>query len=308
MSGSSARRVAYVNPSSGAGDAGDEPLVEVLRARGFDIDDSMPDDFEAAIRGRIDAGATVICAVGGDGTHRSAAPAVAGTDAVYVPAPGGTFNHFPKDVGIPDAGALADALDDGRSLQVPIATLNGEAFLNTAVIGWYPEMVRTREELRRRMPRPFAALLAFARHVPRLHRFHVDVDGRSGAAWLIWAGNGRYGTGPTDLSDREDVTDPRLDVRVAWAAGRLPRTRLVWDLVRRRLTRTDALERIVTDTPLRVAVRARHVYAALDAEVVQITPPLTFTPAALTVNVLTARPPSHEGADDDRPAGATGGG
>lgn len=291
-------RIAFVNPSSGAGGEAEDPLVQVLRDSGFEIDDSEVTDLGEAAREHVDRGARIVAAVGGDGTHRTVAPAIAGTDAMYLPAPGGTFNHFPKDVGIPDAEALTAAIEDGAPLEVPIAALNGEPFLNTAVVGWYPEMVRTREALRQRMPRPLAAVVAFGKHVTHLHRFHVTAGPHTGAAWMIWAGNGRYGVRATELSNRDDVTDPRLDIRIAWAADSFPRVRLLWDLLRRRLRDSDHMDRRVSTEEVTVRVRARKVYAALDAEVVTLTPPLVFTPAAHTVTILTAMEPPNAVPDE----------
>lgn len=280
------RPIAVANPASGSAD-GDGSGIGEWCAR-LDIELRDPgDDLEGAITAAAGEHPPYVAVVGGDGTLRTAAPILALHGVPMLPVPGGTFNHFAKANGIADLDDAARAAVAGQARDVPYAEINGQAFLNTCVIGWYPEMVRTRERLRQRLPRPVAAAAATILHLARLRRFHVDVDGRERAAWLLWAGNGNFGTGPTDIAQRTEI-DGSLDVRIALADSSFARTRLLTDLVRGRLRDSDQLERVVVHGPLTVGVKLRRVNAALDAEVIELTTPVTFTPAAQTVRVLTA--------------------
>jgi undecaprenyl-diphosphatase len=280
--------VAFVNPASGSG-SGDDDVEAWCEAVGVERRE-IGDDFEAALADAAAEGPPYIAVVGGDGTVRTAAGVLGDSEVPLLAAPGGTFNHFAKSLGIADLDTAAAAARAGIVRTATIAEVNGQVFVNTCAIGWYPEMVRTRERLRERLPRPLAALGAFARHVPRLHRFDVVVGGTAHRVWLLWAGNGRFGTTPATLAERDAIDDGVLDVRLALAHRRFARTQVVWDLVRGRLRHSEQLERFVVDGSVTARLRDRSVVAALDAEVVDLTSPLTFTPAARRLRVLVAPP------------------
>lgn len=279
------RPIALANSKSGSGADGD--LADWCDRLGIECRDPG-DDLQSALRSVADERPQFVAVVGGDGTQRTAAAIFADRGVVLLPVPGGTRNHFSKALGLSDLGDAAAAVRSGIERDVPLSDLNGEIFLNTAVIGWYPEMVRTRERLRGRYPRPLAAAAAFALHVRRLHRFDVEVAGSSHRAWMVWVGNGRFGLTPSELSNRADVTDNVLDVRIALAHHRLARTRVVWDLVRGRLKGSEHLVRFVADKPVSVRLGARTVSAALDAEIITVATPLLFTPASRHLQVRAA--------------------
>src|SRR5690606_11439746 len=92
-----------------------------------------------------------VIVAGGDGTVNCVAGAVVGTDVVIGVLPGGTFNHFAKDIGMPDdmVGAVR-ALADAEPRLVDVGEVNGRVFVNNSVLGVYPEMVAIRDKLRSR--------------------------------------------------------------------------------------------------------------------------------------------------------------
>lgn len=288
MTGPIAAPIALANSNSGDGSFGDG-LREWCRRLGIEYRDTG-DDLDAALRRAADDCPPFVAVVGGDGTQRAAASVLAQRHVTLLPVPGGTHNHFAKALGLTDLQAAAVAVEAGVERSVPVSDLNGEVFLNTAVVGWYPDMVRTRERLRRRYPRPIAAAAAFARHLSRLHRFDVEVAGSTHRAWMLWVGNGRFGLTPSELADRGDVTERVLDVRIALAHRRLARTSVIWDLVRGRLRRSEHLQRVVADRSVSARLGATTVSVALDAEVVTVVSPLVFTPASRHIRVLTAPP------------------
>ncbi|MDQ3543684.1 MAG: NAD(+)/NADH kinase [Actinomycetota bacterium] len=279
------RPIALANSKSGDGSEAD--IAEWCDQLGLESRDTG-DDLESALRAAADDRPPFVAVVGGDGTQRAAATLFADRGVTLLPVPGGTRNHFAKALGLADLDDAAAAVTSGIQRDVPLSDLNGEAFLNTAVVGWYPEMVRTRERLRDRYPRPIAAAAALALHAHRLHRFNVEVAGSTHRAWMLWVGNGRFGLTPNELSARADLTDHVLDIRIALAHRRFARARVVWDLVRGRLKGSDHLERFVADGPVVARLGAGSISAALDAEIVTIANPLVFTPASRTVRVLAA--------------------
>ena len=119
-------------------------------------------------RGETDA----IVVGGGDGSIRTLASVLAGTDVPLGVLPLGTLNHFAKDLGIPlqveEAAAIIAA---GRTRVVDLAEVNGETFINNSSIGIYPYMVidRERRRARHKLAKWMAMVPAFfrmLRHFP----------------------------------------------------------------------------------------------------------------------------------------------
>ncbi len=277
--------IAIANDASGGGSGGDDVGAW---CDGLGIERRAPgDDLAETVRAAAAETPPYLAVAGGDGTVRTAVDVLAGGAVPLLPVPGGTFNHFAKSLGIDDLDAATRAATDGVERHVPIAEVNGEVFLNTCVVGWYPEMVRTRERLRAKLPRPVALVAAFAVHLPRLRTFQVQIDDRSHRVWLLWVGAARFGLEPGELTERG--RDDVVDVRLLLARGRFPRVRILADLVRRRLPDSDHLERFVADTAVVARLSTDAVDAALDAEVVRLRSPLCFQPTARTLVVRAPR-------------------
>jgi diacylglycerol kinase family enzyme len=150
-----------------------------------------------ARRGEADA----IVVGGGDGSVRSVAGVLAGTDVPLGVVPLGTLNHFAKDLGLPlpveDAAANVAA---GRTRLVDLAEVNGETFINNSSIGIYPYMVidRERRRARHKLTKWMAMVPAFfrmLRHFPR-RRLRISAEGfaRPYRTPCLFVGNNEYGT------------------------------------------------------------------------------------------------------------------
>ena len=60
--------------------------------------------------------------------------------------PAGTFNHFAKDIGCEHQAKTVRAIQEGTVSCVDLVCLNDtQMLINTASIGAYPGLVRTRE-------------------------------------------------------------------------------------------------------------------------------------------------------------------
>ena len=150
-----------------------------------------------ARRGEADA----IVVGGGDGSVRSVAGVLAGTDVPLGVVPLGTLNHFAKDLGLPlpveDAAANVAA---GRTRLVDLAEVNGETFINNSSIGIYPYMVidRERRRARHKLTKWMAMVPAFfrmLRHFPR-RRLRISAEGfaRPSRTPCLFVGTNEYGT------------------------------------------------------------------------------------------------------------------
>jgi undecaprenyl-diphosphatase len=136
------------------------------------------------------------------------------------------------------------------------------------------------------MPRRLAKMLSVAVHLPWLRRFTVDVgDGMTRRTWMVWIGNGEFGTHLNDLIERESLADQRLDVRVLSAAHRLPRARALGALLAGRMEESQAIERLSLST-VTLRLRRPQVLVALDGELVTLATPLAFRSVAASLTVL----------------------
>lgn len=265
--------------NSAAGD-GDSDLAEVVRtglphARILEVSggqDVAALLHEAMARDRPRA----LGVAGGDGTVRSLAELAVAEGLALLVLPGGTLNHFARDLGAPDAGCdavpvLLRAVEAGRAVRVDLAEVSTDggppaAFVNTASIGGYPDAVRLRERWSDRWGKWPAAAAALVRVLAAAAPLEVRVDGEAVSVWMLFVGNGRYAPADGPPLARPDLATGLLDVR--WLRADVPasRLRLVLAALRGSVDRSASYARREVGT-LEVAVRGARVSLATDGEV-----------------------------------------
>lgn len=142
---------AFVNPDAGSA----ERAFAALRADSrFELRELAPARIADAVRDEICHGTRRLLVSGGDGTVCAALGAAAGTALEIAVFPGGTLNHFARDVGLPldDPAAALDIAASGTARPVDLGLVNGHAILNTSSVGVYVDFVRRREHLEQRVP------------------------------------------------------------------------------------------------------------------------------------------------------------
>jgi diacylglycerol kinase family enzyme len=108
----SGRIPAIVNVASGSA----EVAREALAASGaFDVHKVQPTEIASTVKKLVTGGARRILVAGGDGTIRAAAEQLLETPAELAVLPGGTLNHFAKDLGISTVSADAVELALGEA-------------------------------------------------------------------------------------------------------------------------------------------------------------------------------------------------
>lgn len=288
-----------VNPASGP--AGSDPAAEVhaLFPRAIIQEvgqDDLADDLARALSST--PGVRALGVWGGDGTVGPVAGVAAEAGMPLAVLPGGTFNHFARDVGALDAEGLAAAVAAGRALRcdlgrVSIARGTRDAprtdavMLNTASVGVYPNLVRRRDHLMRRvpgLPKRAAATLAALRTFGVATPTHLTLDGVRRRVWTLYVGRGRYW--PRDLAplERPVVDDGALDLRAVSARPRFARLRLLTALATGTVERSpvahlwqsDAVTLEAWDEPLVLAVDGEVVNGVAHASI-------RVEPGALTV-------------------------
>jgi len=170
------------NPRAGSTNA-DMPaqLLARLAARGAKVI-SLPVERPAQMRAalercladRLDA----VFGFGGDGTQRALAAGLCDSGIPLGPLPGGTFNYFVRNLGLPPTPLEAlDAMCAGAVRSVAVGDVNAHLFLNNASFGLYRSIIEERERHKAKLGRSRAvALFSAALTLLRAHRiYHVEL-------------------------------------------------------------------------------------------------------------------------------------
>lgn len=231
-----------INPGAGSslGSGPGERLAEALPdARLVELDED--DDLMAALH-QAASECQVLGMVGGDGSLNAAAGIAHAEGLPLFAVPGGTLNHFARDVGLTSVDDAIAALETGELVAVDLAEIDGRPFLNTASFGAYVELVDARERLERRLGKWPAMIVALVGVLRRSSATEVEIDGRTRRLWMIFVGNCTYHPHGFAPSWRTRLDDGRLDVRLVDADMPGGRVRLVAAVLTGRLGRCRAYE------------------------------------------------------------------
>jgi diacylglycerol kinase family enzyme len=282
---------AFVNPRAGHAAAAQLALRTV---GGFDICDVDPAALSGNVRAAVARGARRVLVAGGDGTIGTAANALLGTGVELSILPGGTLNHFARDLDIPleleDAARVAL---HGKAISVNTAVVNDRLFLNTSSVGAYVAFVRARERLEKRLGYHAASLVAGVQllvHMPTL-RVTLDVGGttKQYVTPLIFIGVGERELQLPTLGARVHGGKTGLHVMVvrersggrAMALGLAAAARGT-----RAVARTPAMDVFLVES-CRVDAHTHH--AAVDGELVALGRPLQFRHVPNQLQVVVPR-------------------
>lgn len=174
---SSAGSLIRLDPHATAGMVAErmEGAGHTVRTAVVDGGKPLVDAVTSAVREQAD----VVVIGGGDGTIRTAAHQLSGSDTALGVLPLGTMNLLARDLGIPlDLAKAAAALAEGTLAAIDVAEVNGEIFLCQSTLGIVPELAIARERYRGkhwlvRMP---GMVLSFIRILIRTGRLMVALD------------------------------------------------------------------------------------------------------------------------------------
>ncbi|ALR13787.1 phosphoesterase [Mycobacteroides saopaulense] len=231
--------VLVVNPASGDG-TGQRILDQVRKALPhteiveLNKDDDVIEVMRAAARR-----AEVLAVGGGDGTVACAAGVAAEIDTPLAVFPGGTFNHFAKDIGCDSVAKTAEAIRRGTVSRVDLLYLNeSQVVINTASIGSYPKFVQIRERLEHRIGKPLAAVYAMLHMLRREHPVRIRFDNKTIQTSLFFLGNSVYLPSGFAPSLRSRMDDGLIDVRILETGRKFSGVRILTALALGRLQRS----------------------------------------------------------------------
>jgi diacylglycerol kinase family enzyme len=285
-----------VNPRSGyVSEHGVEHMRDLLCEAVPDVQIHVlqpEDDVAARCREFLSVGATCIAAVGGDGTMCSVAANLVDTQVALGVIPGGTLNHFARDVGVGrDVPEAVQILGRGKSISVDVATVNDRVFLNNSSIGLYPELVYMREAGEKRLGKWQAMVRACLLVVGQAKWTEVEIrtddETHHVRTRMLFVGNNQYELRLFHLGQRESLQSGTLCCFVLDAPNRLRMAQTALASLRADLSERRFFRSLQT-TEMTVAPRQEStVQVSADGEVFEMKTPLVYCirPRALEVIV-----------------------
>ncbi len=256
----------------------------------FRIGDGV--DVSTEIRKQMQLGRKLFVAAGGDGTINAVVQPLIHSEATLGVIPGGTYNHFARDVGLPlDWRTALEIALSGTVRQIDAARVNDRFFINNVSIGLYPELVARREERGRDAPRwkallygayatlrkyPHVTLMVESDYLQEMLRTHVFV-----------VSNNSYDLSRLGIeAPRNTLEEGRLSVYWLPHIPRLALTRFVAHYLAGRVKRTPGFRSFRT-TRLKVQSSKKRLDVGIDGEVMTVDVPMVITivPKSLLVKV-----------------------
>ena len=224
-----------------------------------------------------------IFAGGGDGTLNTIANVVADSGKTFGVLPLGTHNHFAKDLRIPlNLDAAIPALAGGRTIEIPVAEVNAQLFLNFSAIGLHPEIILDRESQRSEKGRGkwHAMAVAMLRKLksPPVQKLALSARGRTishRTPSVIICNNPHQ----MEVFGVKNASIPERGLLNIYITTRTRRRTLIWQMFR------AAAGAIDDKTPhfqamalpeLRIDSRRKLIPVSIDGEVMDLSPPLVY--------------------------------
>jgi diacylglycerol kinase family enzyme len=293
------RAPVFLNRRAGTGAGGARHLEERLGAAYAHVLAVPADALRDHVERAIEDGEPLIGIAGGDGSMRTAAAALAGTNSALLAVPTGTLNHFARRCGIESVEDAAAALRDPHFRTLPAGRFDGGIFLNTLTIGEYSRTVRVRERWRRYVGKWPAALIGMTATVTTARRFDIaiatgeDVLERHTA--FVWIGVG-WGSFPRVHEALERRHSPDLEVAVLRSASRRAMlafmVRVGWRMLRGVQPVRDAALDVRHGRSITITAH-RRIDATADGEIVRLPSPLRVTVSDDALRVVTGAPTLH---------------
>ncbi len=276
----------FLNRAAGSADGEDAPaqIEAAFREAGHPARIEVletPSELGDRVRAALRAGARRVVAGGGDGTLRTVAEVLAGSDAAFGVLPAGTLNHFARDLDIPlDLAAAAGIAATGREALLDVAEVNGRVFVNNSALGLYSRYRLEKQEIKKlgwqgKLAALWAAVRTIARY-PALHlRFFVQGSEMLRRTPYVLIANNEHAMEGFPVWQRDRLTEGHLWIYVL-------RDRSRWGLLRLLLRYATGAFRAVDEfevfraPEVVISARTPHLVASLDGEMFHLESPLHY--------------------------------
>ncbi len=292
---------AFVNPKSGNFEGARDALE---RSGSFDIRDVDPKKLQDDVKAAIKAGATRVLVAGGDGTIRTGAIAVHGSNTELAVLPSGTLNHFAKDHGIPiDLVEAAKVACGEVTVAIDAGIVGDTLFLNTSSIGAYVTFMRVRERLEKTFGYKIASFLALIRTFIIMPTIAVELEVEGKARIyrtpMVFIGVDEREIQIPTLGNR--VKDGKRGLHVIVVSGRR-RVRLLATILAaatrgvESAAKTPELDSFIVDR-CTITMRRKRAMVALDGERELMKTPLEYRLERDILRVLVGATPAEGGGE-----------
>lgn len=229
----------------------------------------------------------VVAAIGGDGTLSSVAGVLAGSPAVFAPLPGGTLNHFTKDLGIPqDLDEALAGLAGAKIRKIDVASVNNRIFVNNSSIGLYPSTLSMRERLENGAASKWpAAVIATFKALVRYRTYTVTISGETFKTPFLFVGNNDYHLDDPVSGGRTRLDKGLLSVYTVASASRLSLLRILGMALIGQLNTSDEVKLWKT-TELEIHTKKHSIKVACDGELETLTTPLRYVAKPQSLNTI----------------------
>lgn len=270
------KRIFVYNPKSGSAPPR-RALQNIMKREELSVDSwvALDEHYDKKITKILDA-QTEVYVCGGDGTISTVAADVIASGAVLVPIPGGTLNHFTKDLGIEqDVGEAIRTMKRARITSVDVGSVNDRYFLNNSSIGMYARSLAVRERLDNTFHKWVSAAVAVCKELYHFRSYTIQLDGRKIRTPLIFVGNNEYRLDQGEFGNRTKLDEGILSLVVSQHESR---ARLFFDIIQIGLRGSfDSNELLITKTnKVTLGLKKRAINVSVDGERILMSAPLVY--------------------------------
>jgi len=230
-------------------------------------------------------GVTVM-AVGGDGTMNSVARLLVGTPSYLLPLPGGTLNHFVRDLGMTGSvEELIGHIEKAERNVIDVAYVNDELFLNNSSLGLYPFSLLDRKSNSKRVIKWVVAAYASVRQLVTFRRHRLIIDGRKLRSPFVFIGNNLYDITSSLMPQRKTLNEGMLTVMIATSRSRWHLVRAGFNIARGRVAHLDDFS-LDSRKSVEIYTHATALPVSYDGEVKYLSPPFLYRIQSSCLKVL----------------------
>ena len=230
-----------------------------------------------------------LAVIGGDGTLNAVARRIVGTKTVLLPLPGGTFNHFVRDLKMaPTVEQVLAGLPKSRVRTIDVGYVNDELFLNNSNLGLYPFSLIERKQTKKLLGKYMAATLSAIDQLSVFRRHRLTVDGKPIRSPFIFVGNNTYDIKSSLIPQRTGFSKGLLTVMIATSQSRAALIRAIFAVLRGDISGRDDFE---LHHPKKLTIDSRHKRfpVSFDGEVKYMSPPLNYSIRPKCLKVLVTK-------------------
>lgn len=283
--------VIIYNPKSGSA----LPVAELkqkFKAAGIEVAETLAvgANLEADLQKFIGQD-VVIAGCGGDGTISHIASYLVGTNQQFAPLPGGTLNHFTKDLGVPQN--LDEAIANLPQLtprKVDVMRVNDRVVINNSSLGLYPSTLRMRDEMKQgNIGKWPAAILACLKAFWRYRTYTVTIGGETFRTPFVFVGNNDYHLEELVVGQRTRLDEGVLSVYAIVGASRLDLLQVFARAILGRVKSGEGIK-IWKTKQLTITTKRPRIRISRDGEHEKMRSPLNYELVTGGLTVLGGRP------------------